>query len=236
MATSGQRAWPDLSVDTSHSGPSGVYIRKRQRFGRHHAHQTSVCCLSAVFAIVMCVIVLRGGCEGCGQGGRMTTRWIAPPRRCPWYTSLARLLAVCCGGCFAACACFVACCCGSAQAGGDGGEECERSRPAYCCSPLFCPSPSVSARCVLWRLLCCLQWWSSISRYVVHLVTYRILTRNEKFGMNHALKNVEPSGRLFRCKRPRSRRQHVRSLGGRASRARRAPTRRTTLPAAALCR
>ena len=39
--------------------------------------------------------------------------------------------------------------------------------------------------------------------------------------MNHALKMLSPQGGFFRCKRPRSRRQHVRSLGGRASRARR---------------
>ena len=143
MATFGQRAWPDLSVDTSHSGPSGVYIRKRQRFGRHHAHQTSVCCLSAVFAVVMCVIVLRGGCEGCGQGGRMTTRWIAPPRRCPWYTSLARLLAVCCGTCFAACACFVACCCGGAQTGGEGGQR------AHALRTTALPSSALHRLCLL---------------------------------------------------------------------------------------
>ena len=80
----------------------------------------------------------------------------------------------------------------------------------------------------------CVQRWS-ISRYVVHLVTYHILTRNEKFGMDHAFKMLSPQGGFFRCKRPQSRRQHVRSLGGRASRARRAPTWRTLL-AAALCR
>ena len=31
---------------------------------------------------VMCLLLY-------GQGGRMTTRWTAPPRQCPWYTSLA---------------------------------------------------------------------------------------------------------------------------------------------------
>ena len=78
------------------------------------------------------------------------------------------------------------------------------------------------------------QWWS-ISRYVVHSVTYAYNTRNEKAGMGYALKMLSPQGGFFKCKQPRSRRNHVRFLGGRASRARRAPTRRTLL-AAALCR
>ena len=76
-------------------------------------------------------------------------------------------------------------------------------------------------------------WWS-ISRYIVRLVTCR---------MHHdsgdvIAENIEPSRRLFQvqtCKRPWSRRKRVRSLGGRAARARQAPTRRA-LPAAALCR
>ena len=36
-------------------------------------------------------------------------------------------------------------CCGGAQAGGEGGAACACT--AHRCPPLFCPSPSVSARC-----------------------------------------------------------------------------------------
>ena len=77
----------------------------------------------------------------------MTARWTAPPRRCPWYTSLARLLAVCCDACFTACACFVACCCGGAQAGGEGGQR------AHALRTTALPSSTLHRLCLL--AVCC---------------------------------------------------------------------------------